>query len=115
MSFKLKQVNKLKEEVGSYKAKLKLWEEGHAQAKAACDAWKLELDESHRKKRELEEELTTTKKENQELKAQLKAIKMNIISPLWHREEIPADIRDSIQAFIVDQVSDYVYRIFVFF
>ncbi|CAD5112867.1 DgyrCDS2079 [Dimorphilus gyrociliatus] len=97
------EVNKLKEEVGSYKTKLKHWEEGYAQARAACEAWKKEVEDLSRKKRELEDELTTSKKEKEELRAQLKAVKTNIIIPLCQREEVPSDIRDLIQAFIVDQ------------
>ena len=40
---------RLKEELITNRAKLASWEEGIAQARTACEAWKREVDEAHRK------------------------------------------------------------------
>lgn len=40
---------RLREELITNRAKLASWEEGIAQARTACEAWKREVDDAHRK------------------------------------------------------------------
>ncbi|XP_052766376.1 putative E3 ubiquitin-protein ligase UNKL isoform X1 [Mya arenaria] len=68
-------VQKLQSDVIVYKTKLDHWEQAYNQAKAACEAWKKEADESSRKVKTLEDERNTTAKQRDEALTQCKKLK----------------------------------------
>ena len=50
------EVQRLREELRANRAKLASWEEGIAQARTACDAWRREAEEANQKARQAQQE-----------------------------------------------------------
>ncbi|XP_064634085.1 RING finger protein unkempt homolog [Lineus longissimus] len=72
------EVQRLREELSSNKAKLASWEEGIAQARSACDAWKKEAEESIRKAKAVEEEKSMIAKQRDEALKEISTLKQDV-------------------------------------
>ncbi|KAL4240662.1 hypothetical protein ACF0H5_001453 [Mactra antiquata] len=69
-------VQKLQTDVQLYKTKLDHWEQAYNQAKAACEAWKKEAEDSSRKMKSIEDEKMSMVKQRDEALNQYKKLKV---------------------------------------
>ncbi|XP_052265444.1 RING finger protein unkempt-like isoform X2 [Dreissena polymorpha] len=65
-------ISKLLSDVNMYKTKLEHWEQAYNQAKAACEAWKKEAEDSSRKVKTMEDEKNSIVKQRDEALKKLK-------------------------------------------
>ncbi|CAH1794687.1 unnamed protein product, partial [Owenia fusiformis] len=72
------EIMRLREELIANKAKLASWEEGIAQARSACEAWKKEAEEATRKVKMIEEEHIIAIKQKEEVTNQLRKCKIDV-------------------------------------
>ncbi|XP_045211700.1 RING finger protein unkempt homolog isoform X1 [Mercenaria mercenaria] len=69
-------IHKLQSDVSAYKTKLEHWEQAYNQAKAACEAWKKEAEDSSRKAKTAEDEKMAILKQRDEALSQYKKVKI---------------------------------------
>ncbi|KAK3583597.1 hypothetical protein CHS0354_039418 [Potamilus streckersoni] len=79
-SSSVSEVQRLREEVMTTKARLEHWEQAYSQAKCACEAWKKEAEESVRKAKFAEEERNQSVKHREEALSHLKKMKLEMQS-----------------------------------
>nr|XP_053654970.1 RING finger protein unkempt homolog isoform X2 [Cherax quadricarinatus] len=99
------EIQRLREELVTNRAKLASWEEGIAQARTACEAWRREADDANRKykmaeqtKEEFASKITAQQKEMEELRAGRLGPYVQALHPHTDLEKLPLHTLKALQS-----------------